>query len=261
MEYVKYAILGVIQALTEFLPISSTAHLKIFEIIFKLPYSTTLDIFLHLGTLLATIFYFKDVIINYMKKYFNQIMGVVFFTVIFAFIIAKISYFEKPELLSVFLFVNAIFLVIINSNLKNENKLNKEVQNLKLNDLILIGFLQGLSAIPSLSRSGSTIFASILSKLNPYEAFRFSFVVSIPTIALAFIYELFKFIKDKTYLNENINLTGVILAIIFSFIFGLIALRILDNFIKQRKVSFFIIYNIILGIILTYYFGFFIKIF
>ncbi len=261
MEYLKYIILGIIQSLTEFLPISSTAHLKIFEIILKLPYSTTLDIFLHLGTLLATIFYFKDVIINYMKKYFIQIMGVVFFTAIFAFIIDKISYFEKPELLSVFLFVNAIFLVIIDSNLKNENKLNKEVQNLKLIDLILIGLLQGLSAIPSLSRSGSTIFASILSKLNPYEAFRFSFVVSIPTIALAFIYELFKFIKNKTYLNENINLTGVILAIIFSFIFGLIALKILDNFIKQRKVSFFIIYNIILGIILTYYFGFFIKIF
>lgn len=261
MDYIKYAVLGIVQALTEFLPISSTAHIKIFEIILKLPYSTTLDIFLHLGTLLATIIYFKDVIISYIKKYFNEIMWVVFFTVPFAFIIDKVSYFEKPELLSVFLFVNAIFLFIIDKNLKKENHLNKDVKALSIIDLFLIGFFQGLSAIPSLSRSGSTIFASILAKLNPYEAFRFSFIVSIPTIALAFIYELIKFLKDKTYLNENINLIGVIVAIIFSFIFGLIALKILDNFIKQRKVLFFVIYNIILGLILSFYLGFFIKFF
>jgi undecaprenyl-diphosphatase len=259
MDYIKYAFLGIVQALTEFLPISSTAHLKLIEILLKLPYSTTLDIFAHLGTLLATIIYFKDIIIDYTKKYFIQIFWTVIFTIPIALIIDKIDYFSKMELLSVFLFVNAIFLIIINSKLKNETELNKSVQDLKISDLFVIGFLQGLSAIPSLSRSGSTIFGSILAKLDTYEAFRFSFIVSIPTIALAFLYELFKFINNKVYLQEDINLISLIIAIVFSFIFGIIALRILDNFIKQRKLQFFIIYNIILGLILSYYTGFFIK--
>jgi undecaprenyl-diphosphatase len=259
MDYIKYVFLGIVQALTEFLPISSTAHLKLVEILLKLPYSTTLDIFAHLGTLLATIIYFKDIILDYSKKYFIQIFWTVIFTSPIALIIDKIDYFSKMELLSVFLFVNAIFLIIINNKLKNETELNKSVQDLKISDLFVIGFLQGLSAIPSLSRSGSTIFGSILAKLNPYEAFRFSFIVSIPTIALAFLYELFKFIKNKVYLQEDINLVGIIIAIVFSFIFGIIALKILDNFIKQRKLQFFIIYNIILGLILSYYTGFFIK--
>ena len=259
MDYIKYAFLGIVQALTEFLPISSTAHLKLVEILLKLPYSTTLDIFAHLGTLLATIIYFKDIILDYSKKYFIQIFWTVIFTSPIALIIDKIDYFSKMELLSVFLFVNAIFLIIINNKLKNEKELNKSVQDLKISDLFVIGFLQGLSAIPSLSRSGSTIFGSILAKLNPYEAFRFSFIVSIPTIALAFLYELFKFIKNKVYLQEDINLVGLTVAIVFSFIFGIIALKILDNFIKQRKLQFFIIYNIILGLILSYYTGFFIK--
>jgi undecaprenyl-diphosphatase len=259
MDYIKYAFLGIVQALTEFLPISSTAHLKLVEILLKLPYSTTLDIFAHLGTLLATIIYFKDIILDYSKKYFVQIFWTVIFTILIALIIDKIDYFSKMELLSVFLFVNAIFLIIINNKLKNEMELNKSVQDLKISDLFVIGSLQGFSAIPSLSRSGSTIFGSILAKLNPYEAFRFSFIVSIPTIALAFLYELFKFIKNKVYLQEDINLVGLIIAIVFSFIFGIIALRILDNFIKQRKLQFFIIYNIILGLILSYYTGFFIK--
>jgi len=259
MDYIKYAFLGIVQALTEFLPISSTAHLKLVEILLKLPYSTTLDIFTHLGTLLATIIYFKNIILDYTKKHFIQILWIVIFTIPSALVIDKIDYFSKMELLSVFLFVNAIFLIIINNKLKNEIELNKSVQDLKISDLFIIGFLQGLSAIPSLSRSGSTIFGSILAKLNPYEAFRFSFIVSIPTIALAFLYELFKFINNKVYLQENINLTGIIIAIIFSFIFGIIALKILDNFIKQRKLEFFVIYNIILGLILSYYTGFFIK--
>jgi undecaprenyl-diphosphatase len=259
MDYIKYAFLGIVQALTEFLPISSTAHLKLVEILLKLPYSTTLDIFAHLGTLLATIIYFKDIILDYTKKYFTQIFWTVIFTSPIALIIDKIDYFSKMELLSVFLFVNAIFLIIINNKLKNETKLNKSVEDLKISDLFVIGFLQGLSAIPSLSRSGSTIFGSILAKLNPYEAFRFSFIVSIPTIALAFLYELFKFIKNKVYLQEDINLISLTIAIVFSFIFGIIALKILDNFIKQRKLQFFIIYNIILGLILSYYTGFFIK--
>jgi len=259
MDYIKYAFLGIVQALTEFLPISSTAHLKLVEILLKLPYSTTLDIFAHLGTLLATIIYFKGIIIDYTKKYFIQIFWTVIFTIPIALIVDKIDYFSKMELLSVFLFVNAIFLIIINNKLKNETELNKSVQDLKISDLFVIGFLQGLSAIPSLSRSGSTIFGSILAKLDTYEAFRFSFIVSIPTIALAFLYELFKFINNKVYLQEDINLISLIIAIVFSFIFGIIALRILDNFIKQRKLQFFIIYNIILGLILSYYTGFFIK--
>jgi undecaprenyl-diphosphatase len=260
MDYIKYAFLGIVQALTEFLPISSTAHLKLLEIILKLPYSTTLDIFAHLGTLLATTVYFRNIIIDYIKKYFNQIFWVVFFTIPIVLFIDKTQYFDKVELLSVFLFVNAIFLFIVDIKLKKEDELNKNVENLNIKDLFIIGFLQGLAAIPSLSRSGSTIFGSIISKLNPYEAFRFSFIVSIPTIALAFIYELFRFIKDKIYLNEDINIIGIIISVIFSFIFGLIALKILDNFIKQRKLIFFIFYNIILGLILTFYFGFFIKI-
>jgi undecaprenyl-diphosphatase len=259
MDYIKYAFLGIVQALTEFLPISSTAHLKLVEILLKLPYSTTLDIFAHLGTLLATIIYFKDIIIDYTKKYFIQIFWTVIFTIPIALIVDKIDYFSKMELLSVFLFVNAIFLIIINNKLKNETELNKSVQDLKISDLFVIGFLQGLSAIPSLSRSGSTIFGSILAKLKPYEAFRFSFIVSIPTIAFAFLYELFKFINNKVYLQDDINLINLIIAIVFSFIFGIIALKILDNFIKQRKLQFFIIYNIILGLILSYYTGFFIK--
>lgn len=260
MDYIKYAFLGIVQALTEFLPISSTAHLKLVEIILKLPYSTTLDIFAHLGTLLATTIYFRNIIINYIKKYFKQIFWVVFFTILIALFIGKTPYFDKVELLSVFLFVNAIFLFVLDNKLKKENELNKDVENLNIRDLFIIGFLQGLAAIPSLSRSGSTILGSIISKLNPYEAFRFSFIVSIPTIALAFIYELTKFIKNKIYLYENINTMGIVVAVIFSFIFGLIALKILDNFINQRKLTFFILYNIILGLILIYYLGFFIKI-
>jgi len=246
MEALKYIFIGIIQGLTEFLPISSTAHLKITEILLRLPYSQTLDIFLHLGTLFAVIIYFRKSLKEYFLRYFKEIIGITIVTGVIGLIIDKISFFESPSFLGPFLFVNALLLLLCNIIMKK----NKEyTSNISYLSMFIIGFMQGLSVIPSLSRSGSTIFAALLSKLEPQEAFKISFIVSIPAISVAFLYELIKYLKSYGLHNESLNITLISIGIIASFLSGLLALKILDNLIKSRNLTVFIYYNIILGLI------------
>jgi len=246
VELLKYIVIGLVQGLTEFLPISSTAHLKITEILLNLPYSQTLDIFLHLGTLIAVIIYFRSSLKEYFTKYLKEIVGITVITGVVGLAIDKMSFFESPLLLAPFLFVNAILLFLCNLIMKNSKEYTTQINN---SSIFTIGIMQGLSAIPSLSRSGSTIFGALLSKLSPEESFKISFIVSIPAISLAFIYELIKYIKNFNH-SENISVILISIGIISSFLSGLLALKILDNFIKRRSLNLFIFYNIILGILL-----------
>lgn len=262
MNMLGIIILAIIQGVSEFLPISSSAHLIIFREVFHfatLSDDITLlfDIALHFGTLLAIMFYFyKDlskILIAGITNQKNQDKKL-FWYLIIATIPAAISgllfedivdnFFRKQYLLI------AIFLLGVGIIIYYTDKLSKstkDLKNIKLIDALIIGSSQVLALMPGFSRSGTTIATSRLLKLNKEDACKFSFYLSTPVILGATILSLVK--KNNISLIVA-NLNVFIIGILVSFIIGYLTIHFLLKFIKNNDFKIFMIYRILLAVII-----------
>ncbi len=225
-------ILGVVQGLTEFLPISSSGHLAILEGFFGITEPVVLTAFLHLGTLLATIvFFFKKISalirglirgkqesISYTVNIIIGSIPIVIFALVFKSWIE--TSFTDFMLVAVLLGVTGIVLLITGIIKKREMKINY------LRALV-IGIGQMFAALPGLSRSGLTISAGLFSGVSPEESFTFSFLLSLPAILGANLVEL-------SNISTIDNPGTMMIGLVCSFIFGLIALRILRDTVRRR---------------------------
>lgn len=244
--------LGIIQGLTEFLPISSSAHLVFFQNFFPFLKENALqfDLVLHLGTLLALlVFFFPDFKFPFFlydrrkKKDFLKLILAVALTVIIIFpfkdIIEKI--FQMPKLAGLMLFVTAGFLFFASK------KRNNQKEEISYKDSFIIGAFQALSAFPGISRSGITISSGILSGLKSKTAFNFSFLMAIPLILGASLIELSNF----NLISRNLFLPAII-GFVFSFVFGLIALKWLRKIIslENSKLIYFSLYCFLFGLLI-----------
>ncbi len=245
---IKTIILGCVQGLTEFLPVSSSGHLVVTQHFLHISENVVfLDTFLHLGTILALyVFFYKDIIKTFKTPKILLYIGIV--TVITGFIGIV---FKKPleELFNSIrdtalqLIVNGIILLLI--------PFFKERQKpIKLPDSIIMGLAQAAAIIPGISRSGATIASLLARGINKDDAFRFSFIASIPAILGAFILEA----KDIDIKNIPYTIKDMSAGIISAFMFGILALFILKNTIKNNKIHYFGYYCLIFGIILIYIF-------
>ncbi|UCG91722.1 MAG: undecaprenyl-diphosphate phosphatase [candidate division WOR-3 bacterium] len=239
-------ILGVVQGLTEFLPISSSGHLAILEGFFGITEPVALTAFLHLGTLLATIvFFFKKIssLIRGLIKgkresisyTINIIIGsipIVIFALVFKSWIE--TSFTDFTLVTILLGVTGIVLLVTGVMRKQEMK----VSYLRA---LVIGIAQMFAALPGLSRSGLTISAGLFSGVSPEESFTFSFLLSLPAILGANLVEL----ANISTIDKP---TTMIIGLVCSFIFGLIALRILRDMVR-RRFHLFGIYCLVISLI------------
>lgn len=243
--------LSIIQGLTEFLPISSSAHLLIFSDLFNFKNNNlTLDVSLHLGSLLAILYFFKNDIYNFVKnkKIFFLIIISSLPTLIIGFLIIKLNIIDYLRTIKVIGWTTLIFGIILYfSDLKKEEKKIYNDFNLKI--AMIIGFFQILSLIPGVSRSGITITAARYLNFSRTEAAKISFLLSIPTLLAASLYSVQKLIFSKNIIFNTQNYLGIILAFVFSYI----TIKYFIKYLKKFNLTFFVLYRIFLGAIILFY--------
>ncbi len=239
----KYIILGIIQGITEFLPVSSSGHLVIIQkLIGVTEQAVAVSIVLHLGTSLAlVIFFFKD-ILNLLRntRLLSYIIIVTLVTGIIG--ISGKGFFEKlfnsPRLVAVALIFTGIILIL------TRKFMEKKRSALNIKDALILGLTQGFAIIPGISRSGITISTLLFRGLDRETSFKFAFLVSIPAVFGAAILE-----AKEIGLACNPGSGNLIIGFIFSLLTGLLSLRILKIILGKAKLYYFGYYCIIIAVI------------
>lgn len=259
--YIKAIIFGIVQGITEFLPISSSGHLVVLHNFFDLPIENQLafDVVLHLATLLAALWFFRHDILILLKSWLKSFIGLrdeyskISWLIILATIPAAIAgwlfedmvefTFRSPVVVVVMLIiVGVLFIVIEKVSLKI-----KELNSLNWSKALLIGLAQVISLIPGTSRSGITIIAGLSAGLKRGVAVRFSFLLSIPIIFGASIKKVPEIVGTKLVAGEADIL---ITAFIFSFIFGFLTIKYFLRYAERHSLNIFAIYRFILAVII-----------
>ena len=249
VNFFEIVILSIVQGISEFLPISSSAHLFLISEIYEFKSQALLiDIGLHLGSLLAIIFYFRNDlldILNNKSLLFLIILGSIPL-IIFGLIVYKtglINYFRNVQIIS---WTTLVFAIILYFADKFEVKKKFEA-DLSIKSIFIIGIFQILALVPGVSRSGIVITAGRLLNFDRYDSTKISFYLSIPAIAGA------SFLGLKDVVNENIDFNiGILISIILSFIFSLLTIKYFLIFVKKFTMNLFIFYRIFLSLILFY---------
>ena len=268
MQTLQAIIMGAVQGLTEFLPVSSSGHIVISSAFYKMFTGAEIvvtneeiffDILIHLSTLFAVIIYFfgdiKNILSNFYtaakeKNYKSDNFLFVIYILIATFVTGVFGLFtkeaahnltENPFIVSIFIIITGCVLLISEKIKKDENK------KTDIKTALVVGLFQGFAVMPGLSRSGMTISSAMFMGLKRFDAARFSFILSIPIILLAsFIYPLLTFdLKDV----GNFNFVALISGMATSFITGYLCIKYFMNFLKNHNLKCFAYYCFILGTI------------
>ena len=246
-NFLEILILSIVQGISEFLPISSSAHLFLVSEIYKFKSQSLLvDVGLHLGSLLAIIFYFRNElkeIVNNKNLFFLMVLGSLPLIILGAIIYKTglINYFRNIEVIAWTTLIFALLLYIAD---KFENK-KKIESDLQLKPILIIGLFQILALIPGVSRSGIVITAGRFLNFSRYDSTKISFYLSIPAISGA------SFLSLRSLVDKNIDLNLIVLvSILLSFIFSYLTIKYFLIFIKKFTLNTFVIYRIILSAIL-----------
>lgn len=239
----KYIILGIIQGITEFFPVSSSGHLVIAQKFLGVTeQAVVVSVVLHLGTSLAlVIFFFKD-ILNLLRN-IRLLSYIIIVTLVTGVIgVSGKGFFERlfnsPRLVAVALIVTGIILILTKKFMETKRSA------LNIKDALALGITQGFAIIPGISRSGITISTLLFRGLDRETSFRFSFLASIPAVFGAAILEA----KDIS-LACNMDARNLIIGFILSLLTGLLSLRILKIILGKAKLYYFGYYCIIIAII------------
>jgi undecaprenyl-diphosphatase len=242
-------ILGIIQGITEFIPVSSTAHLILFPWFFNWSGQVdtlTFDIALHAGTLAALIFCFwRDWVDLFLKK--HRLLGLI----VFGSIPAGIAGFflndiveknlREPLLICFTLVAIGIVMLVSEKALKH-----RAIEETEIKDAIIIGIAQMLAIIPGVSRSGITISAGLFRGFERETAARFSFLLATPILAGATLLHVKKAFDGHASYDFNIFTVGIL----SSFITGFIAIKFLLGFLKRYPLNVFVYYRFALSAII-----------
>lgn len=264
MEFLHLILLGLLQGLTEFLPVSSSAHLILLPLIAEWQdQGLALDVAAHFGTLVAVVIYFrkdiKNIIGNGVKSVpwqDNNIDARLFWFLGFATIPVSVlgflgydfisEYFRDPLIIA----AATIFfgLLLWWADVKGER--NRGDETLCLKDIIWIGLAQSLALIPGTSRSGITITAGLILGLNRKAAARFSFLLSIPVIFLAGSYETLALIRG----GESADVISFAIIFILSWLAAWLTISLFLRFVERTGMLPYVVYRLFLGTILLYLF-------
>ena len=246
LSSVEILILSAIQGISEFLPVSSAAHLVLVSKYYAFVNQNLLiDICLHLGSLLAIIFYFRNDLFNFIKNK-NFLIKILIGTIPIipiGYIIYKTGVINDLRTLKIIGWTSLIFGILL--YISDKSKVTKKIiSGFNNQSALFIGIFQILSLIPGVSRAGITITAGRFLGFDRFDSAKISFFLSIPTLAAASllgIYNIYK--EDSTELNFL-----AIIAVIFSAIFSYITIALFLKFIKKFSLNIFIIYRIILSL-------------
>ncbi len=254
-QMLQNIILGIIQGISEWLPISSTAHLKIVGTFFGFTVTPLFNIILHLGTLAVLLFFFrediKNILIALVHLDFKSENGKLIPLIIIASIPTALISFAYITFLQDTAGTMVIIAVtfLIGATFVYTTKFAKEkAEDLSYKTALLMGAAQGFAIFPGLSRSGVTISSGLLLGQKRKKAFKFSFLLSIPAIIGDFILEAY---TDREALAAiGLNEVNIILGLIAAFIVGYFSLKIVSKVVQGKKFHYFAFYTWPLGIVL-----------
>jgi undecaprenyl-diphosphatase len=245
-------ILGMIQGLTEFLPISSTGHLYLGRNLFGLQEAgLMLDTMLHLGTLLAVFVFYKEELLNIIKNPFSKLTYLLIVGTIPAVVIGLLfkDFFDEISKTGVTIgwefLITGLFLWFADS-IKNGYK---KMDQISYKDAFIIGTFQAAAIFPAVSRSGLTIVAALWRKLDRETAAYFSFLLSTPAIAGAVVLQSVDLFSGQ---GEEITLSALLVGVVSSAIFGYVAVRWMVNYLKKHSLKPFAVYVWLLGFIVLF---------
>lgn len=245
-------ILGLIQGLAEWLPISSTAHLKIAEHFLGLTATPLFAVTLHLGTLVVVVFYFRKEVKNVLtalarldfKSEYGQFIPLIIVATIPTGIIGLLYAKYLADTYQTLLIIGITFLIgatyLFTSRIGKEN-----VNIISLPVAFIIGAAQGLASFPGLSRSGATISTALLLGLGREKAFKFAFLLSIPAIIGDLAVEAY--LERGQLASQAVGPIDLLVGLIIAMIAGYVAIKLVSNLVRSRRFHYFAIYTWILG--------------
>ncbi|MBO8220920.1 undecaprenyl-diphosphatase UppP [Prochlorococcus marinus] len=262
MEYLEFFLYGLIQGFTEFIPVSSTAHLKVVSQFLGInDPGSSLSAIIQLGSVLALIWYFKNDIFKLKssssKRIFDNLLNQRIWKTILIGTIPIVllgfsikifipdffyDFFRSNLSIAIVSFIMAFFMYIAEGSKKGSKNLN----NHNYTDSLLIGFFQALAIFPGVSRSGVTISTALISGWERGDAAKFSFLLGIPAIALAGIVEFISSFNEFS----SFSFFPLIVGFITTFLSSVLAIDFLLKYFSSNGLKIFIIYRVIFGVVI-----------
>ncbi|MEO5357225.1 MAG: undecaprenyl-diphosphate phosphatase [Nitrospirae bacterium YQR-1] len=253
MEIFHAVVLGIVQGVTEFFPVSSTAHLILVPWFLGwkgVVNSLSFDIALHVGTLIAlAVYFFKDWLEMFIIKQKRKLLLFI--------VVATIPGAVAGKLLDKFVettlrtpWVIAVSLIVVGIVMLITERIGIKVQTIErisLSDAVLIGIAQAFALIPGVSRSGSTISMGLFLGMKRQDAARFSFLLSTPIVAGAALLHGIHILKGQ---SVDFNLPMFASGVLASFISGMLAIKFLLSFFKRFSLNWFVYYRFILAAVI-----------
>lgn len=264
MNLLEALILGIVQGLTEFLPISSTAHLRITEILLQYPpkeMGAPFTAVIQLGTLIAVLYYFRNDLASTLVGTFREMRShrgrqtketklfwaiaagtvpIVIFGLLFQ------SEIENQLRSVQVIAYTLIGLALLLGLADYVSAKQRGIESVRLRDGVVVGLFQALSLIPGASRSGCTITGSLFLGFDRETAARFSFLLSIPSILLAGVYQLISHFDGI----RALGFAELLVATFAAFVVGYLSIDFLLKFLRTKSTLIFVIYRIVLGLLL-----------
>ena len=243
---IEIFVLSLVQGVTEFLPVSSSSHLIIISEYLEFNNNNLqIDVSLHIGSFLAVVVFFRKDIVNFIqnKGLFLKILVGSLPVMIVGYVLVKLNFINEIRNIKVIGWTTLIFGILL--YLSDRSSVKKKINsNFTLKSAVFIGFLQILSLVPGVSRSGIAITGARALNFSRYDSAKISFLLSIPTLAAVSIFGLNNLLK-----SDSFNFSFLILiSIIFSFAFSFITIKYFLKYIKTFSLNVFVIYRIFLGI-------------
>jgi len=255
-SFFKAMIMGLIEGITEFIPVSSTAHLLIasYLINFNSIKNQLFEIVIQFGAILAITIVYRHKIFDIIKnnrsnstnkKFLLNIIIAFLPAILFGALFHKFIklYFFNPLVIALSMLIGGFIILIVEKFYQKNISQNKEMKEINIKSSLLIGLFQCLAMIPGVSRSGATIIGAMFLGVSRAKATEFSFFLAIPTIFSASIFDLYKNYQDLTL--ENIEL--IIFGSVIAFLSSLIVIKWLISFVAKNNFLIFATYRIIIG--------------
>ena len=246
-DFIEILILSAIQGISEFLPISSSAHLIIVSSLYDLKTSSLLiDISLHLGSLFAIIFFFRKDLLDLKNN--HKLLRLILIgsmpLIIIGYILHSTEFINVLRNIEIIAWTTLFFGMIL--YLADQKKIDQKISSdLNMRSIIFIGLFQILALIPGVSRAGITMTAARFLKFNRVDSGKISFLLSIPALAGA------SFLGLKDLHNESLEINILIIfAIVLSFVFSYTTVKFFLSYLNKFSLNIFVIYRLIIALIL-----------
>lgn len=253
MTIIEAITLGIVEGLSEFLPISSTGHLILASSLMNLEQTDAHKVFevvIQLGAMLAVLFIYRDRVANNVEL-LKKIAFAFLPTAALGYLLYKIvKTFFDASLVSYMLIVGGIAFIVIELWMKKHVPTVEGVEGISYRKAFLIGLVQSLSMVPGISRSGATIMGGLLVGMNRKDAAEFSFLLALPTMLAATLYDIY---KNYTVFELG-DWQNILVGFVTSFIFAVIGIKALLKFITSHTFIPFGVYRIAVGIIFLIFF-------